>query len=187
MTTTTRSTANAMSGQLPKTFEISPEKSRLSGGGGGGGGGVGVGPGPGGVGGGVGPGVGVGEGAGVGAGTGSAGAAGCVTVKKRSAILTSPDRATPAFAATTSPTVPPPFPVEPEDTAIQLAVLAALHAHPLMTAMLTDRLPPAAPTVSACRLSVNTHGAAAWLTETLDGPTTISPDRPEGTGLAATV
>jgi len=101
--------------------------------------------------------------------------------------VTWPERTAPAFAATASPTVPPPFPVEPDDTAIQLAVLAAVHAQPVIVATETERLPPADAIVSLARLSVKLHGAAAWVTETLAAPTTMAPERAAGTGLGATV
>ena len=102
-------------------------------------------------------------------------------------MRTSPDLATLGFGATASPTVPAPFPVEPDETAIQAALLAALHVQPVITATPTDRLPPAEAMLSAGRLSEKLHGAAAWLTDTVDAPTTIAPERAEGTGLAATL
>lgn len=70
---------------------------------------------------------------------------------------------------------------------IQAALLAALHVQPLITATPTDRLPPAEAMLSAGRLSEKLHGAGAWLTDTLDAPTTMAPERAEGTGLAATL
>jgi len=102
-------------------------------------------------------------------------------------MRTSPERATLGFGATASPTVPAPVPVEPEATVIQAALLAALHVQPLITLTPTDRLPPPEAMVSAGRLSEKLHGAAAWLTDTLEAPTTIAPERAAGTGLAATL
>lgn len=184
------STANPTLGQLPNTLLNSPEKSTRCSAGGGGGVGVGVGDGAGfGV--GVGAGGGVGDGAGDGAGAGAAGsgagAAACATVYSCPAIRTCPERAVPGFDATASPTVPAPLPDEPEATLIHVAVLAALHGHPLITATPTERFPPAAAMLSDGRVSAKLQGAAAWLTETVDAPTRIEPERAEGTGLAATL
>jgi hypothetical protein len=91
------------------------------------------------------------------------------------------------LGATASPTVPLAFPLCPEDTTIQLAPLVALQVHPLIVATSTASVPPAAAIPSPARLSVNTHGAAAWLMATLCVSTMIAPAREDGAGLAATV
>jgi hypothetical protein len=83
--------------------------------------------------------------------------------------------------------VPAPLPVEPDATLIHAAVLAALHVHPLITATVIDRFPPPNVMVSDVRLNEKLQGAAAWLTDTLDSPTRIAPERADGTGLAATL
>src|SRR6516225_5822323 len=96
-------------------------------------------------------------------------------------------RRSPVFAATRSSTVPPADPFWPDAMVIQVAELVADHVQPVNVETPTDSAPPAAPIVSAGRLSVNRHGAAAWLTGMLCEPTAIAPDRVVGTGFAATV
>ena len=91
------------------------------------------------------------------------------------------------FAATASPTVPLALPLCPEDTTIQFDPLVAVQLQPLMVVTSTASRPPAAAIPSPGRLSVNTHGAAAWLMATLCAPTRMVPVREDGTGLGATV
>jgi hypothetical protein len=91
------------------------------------------------------------------------------------------------FGATASPTVPTAFPLCPDDTTIQFDPLAAFQLQPLMVVTSTASLPPTASIASPVRLSLNTHGAAAWLIATLWAPTVMEPAREDGTGLGATV
>ena len=63
------------------------------------------------------------------------------------AIVSVPLRADPeAFAATENDTVPPPFPLAPFVTVIQLALLVADHAHPASDDTSVDPVPPPAGT-----------------------------------------
>jgi hypothetical protein len=100
--------------------------------------------------------------------------------------LTWPLRAPPAFGAIVSATVPLALPLCPDETAIQLAVDAAVHAQPLSVATSNDERPPAAAIESDERLSVYRHGAGAWLSWTRCEPTAIVADRADGAGFAAT-
>lgn len=75
------------------------------------------------------------------------GAAACVTVKVRAAIVAVPVRAMPTFAATLSLTDPGPVPLAPAATVIQAAFEAAVHAHPFAVVTSIVPVPPAAPTV----------------------------------------
>ena len=89
--------------------------------------------------------------------------------------------------ATASPTVPLAFPLCPDDTTIQFDPLVAFQLQPLIVVTSTASRPPPADIPSPARLSVNTHGAAAWLMATLCVSTSIVPAREDGTGLDATV
>ena len=91
------------------------------------------------------------------------------------------------LGATAIPTVPLAFPLCPDDTTIQFDPLAALQLQPLMVVTSTASRPPAAAIASPFRPSVKTHGAAAWVMATLCAPTTMAPEREDGTGLGATV
>jgi hypothetical protein len=71
------------------------------------------------------------------------GEAAWLTVKVRPAIVSVPVRAPDWFGATVKLTLPLPLPVLPAPTVIQLALLAAVHAHPL--AVVTLALPPDPP------------------------------------------
>jgi hypothetical protein len=102
-------------------------------------------------------------------------------------MATCPTRAAPILTATTSPTAPPALPLWPDDTEIQFAELAAFQPQPFSVETFTVSRPPAAAMVSPVRLNEYTHGAAAWLTATVCEPTTMDPDRVEGTGFGATV
>ena len=79
------------------------------------------------------------------------------------------------------------FPLCPEDTTIQLEPLVAFHVQPLIVVTSTASRPPPATISSPVRLSLNTHGAAAWLMATLCASTMMAPAREDGTGLGATV
>ena len=75
------------------------------------------------------------------------------------AIVIVPVRAAPVFAGTLKPTDPLPVPLAPLVTAIQSALLAAVHVQLLLDAVtVTVAVPPA--DVKACdaRSSVNVHG-----------------------------
>ena len=62
------------------------------------------------------------------------------------AIVTVPNRdAVAEVAATFSDTMPLPVPVAPAVTVIQLALLVAVRAHPIMPITVNDTGPPAAP------------------------------------------
>src|SRR5215217_2380285 len=98
-------------------------------------------------------------------------------------MATWPVRATPVLGATASPTVPVPLPLPPEAMLIHGAPGAAFQVQPVSVVIPTDSRPPAAAIVSPVRLSVNVQGAAAWLTDTLAAPTTIAPERADGTVL----
>ena len=100
-------------------------------------------------------------------------------------MFTVATRAASGLTATTSPTVPLPFPLA-GDATIQFTGLAALHPHPASAVTSTDNRPPVADTVSAPRLNLKVHGAGACDTPTLCEPTTMAPDRAEGTGFGAT-
>jgi len=101
-------------------------------------------------------------------------------------MFTCPTRAAPAFAAIDSPTVPAASPLSSLVTAIQLSPLTAVQWQPVNALTSTLNRPPAWPIESLPRLSVNTHGAAVWLTATRSEPTTMAADRAAGTGFAAT-
>src|SRR6476660_8061906 len=60
-----------------------------------------------------------------------------------------PLRAAPVFAATVKATVPLPLPVAPDEIVMKVALLVAVHAHPVPAVTGTDPVPPAAPNVVA--------------------------------------
>jgi hypothetical protein len=66
----------------------------------------------------------------------------CVTVKVCPATVIVPDRGGPAFAATTSCTMPLPLPPAPEEMLIHPALLVAVQLHPDGTVTATDVVPP---------------------------------------------
>ena len=75
-------------------------------------------------------------------------AASWLTVKVCPATVTVPVRAVPAvLAATLSETVPLPVPVAPAVTVIQLALLVAVRAHPVVPVTVTDSEAPDAATL----------------------------------------
>jgi hypothetical protein len=58
-------------------------------------------------------------------------------------------RAAPAFGATVKETVPLPLPVAPDEIAMKVALLVAVHAHPVAAVTGTDPVPPVAPNADA--------------------------------------
>jgi hypothetical protein len=126
--------------------------------------------------------------AGVGAGSGGLGdwLEDWVTENTWPATITCPARAAPLFGATTRPTVALALPDVPAATAIQLALLTAVQPHPLSVDTTNDSVPPPAPIDSPDRLKSNRHGAAACDSSSVESPTTIAPDRGEGTAFTAT-
>ena len=71
-----------------------------------------------------------------------------MTVKVCPAMVTVPVRGVPAvLAATLSDTVPLPVPDAPAVTVIQLALLVAVRAHPVVPVTVTDCTRPAAATL----------------------------------------
>jgi len=111
----------------------------------------------------------------------------CVTVNTWPAIDAWPTRAAPVFATTDNVTVPLALPDCPAATAIHASAEVADHAQPANVLTLTESGPPAATTVLLVRLSVNTHGAPAWLSCTVADAMFNAADRADGTWLAATV
>ena len=94
-------------------------------------------------------------------------AASWVTVKVCPATVTVPARAVPAvLAATLSDTVPLPVPVAPAVTVIQLALLVAVRAQPVVPVTVTDSDAPDAATLDwlAGEIENAPHAAASWLT-----------------------
>ena len=89
----------------------------------------------------------------------------CVTVKVWPPMVTVPVRTTVvAFAATLSATEPLPVPVAPLVTAIQLALLVAVRAHPAVPFTVIDTAPPAVPTLCAVGDRLNApHVVAGWV------------------------
>jgi hypothetical protein len=78
------------------------------------------------------------------------------------------------------------LPLCDDATTIQFTGLVALHAQPVSVATSTDRRPPLAEMVSPPRLNLKVHGAGACVNPTLCEPTTIAPERGDGTGFGAT-
>jgi hypothetical protein len=76
------------------------------------------------------------------------GAAPCVTVKVRPAMLAVPVRAAPGLPATLSVTDPAPAPDAPEAIVIHEALDAAVHAHEAAAETVTAVVPPAAASVA---------------------------------------
>ena len=93
-------------------------------------------------------------------------AAACVTVKVCPPIVIVPVRVVVrALAATLSDTVPLPVPVAPAVTVIQLALLVAVRAHPVVPVTVTDTGPPAAATLCDVGDRLNApHTVPAWVT-----------------------
>jgi len=58
-------------------------------------------------------------------------------------------RAAPVFGATVNATVPLPLPDAPDEIATKVALLAAVHVHPVAAVTGTDPVPPAAPNAEA--------------------------------------
>ena len=84
-------------------------------------------------------------GGGGGGGGGGAAAADCVTVKVRPAIVNTPLRSAPVFAAAVKPTEPLPVPAAPDVTVSQAgALLTAVHAHVAVVVTPTCPDPPPA-------------------------------------------
>jgi hypothetical protein len=102
-------------------------------------------------------------------------------------MFTTPTRAPPAFAATSSATVPLAFALPPDATAIHDAELAACHAQPDSVVTPTDSRPPFALMLSRVRLSSNRQGAPACFSSARAVSTTMAPVRAEGVGLGDTV
>jgi hypothetical protein len=102
-------------------------------------------------------------------------------------MLTTPVRASDAFAPIVSATVPLALPLWPDETAIHGTAVVAVQLHPAIVVTPTLRRPPAAPIESPDRLKSNRQGAPAWLIETEAPPATMDPDRGVGTAFAATV
>ena len=69
-------------------------------------------------------------------------------------MLSVPLRAAPEFAATVNATVPLPLPVAPDEIVMNVALLVAVHAHPVAAVTDTDPVPPAAPNVDALMVPV---------------------------------
>jgi hypothetical protein len=67
-----------------------------------------------------------------------------------------PLRAAPVFAATVKATVPLPLPVAPEEIVMKVALVVAVHAHPVGAVTGTDPVPPAAANVVAVMVPVVT-------------------------------
>jgi len=71
--------------------------------------------------------------------------AACATANVWPAIEIVPLRAGPTLAATLKPTDPLPSPLVPDVMAIHVALLFAVHEHPVGAVTPTDPVPPAAP------------------------------------------
>ena len=108
------------------------------------------------------------------------------TVNVCPAIVNVPLRVAPGFGATCNVTAPFPLPVLPDPTEIQLASLAALHAHPSKPVTVTLCDPPAAETVAVEAESWNAQVAAACRTWKRMPFTSMSPCRGSGEPLAVT-
>ena len=106
-------------------------------------------------------------------------AAACVTVKVCPPIVTVPVRkASVALIATLSATAPLPVPVAPAVTVIQAALLAAVHAHPVVPVTATDTGPPVALALWLVGDRLNApHAAASWLTVKVWPPMVTVPVR----------
>ena len=112
----------------------------------------------------------------------------CVTAKEWPPRVIDAERvAVVAFAATLYEIVPLPLPVVALVMVNHGALLAAVHAHPLLA--VTEKLPadacPETDTLSGDNAKV--HVAAACETVTICAPTAIVPLRPVPSGLAATL
>ncbi len=117
-------------------------------------------------------------------------AASWVTVKVCPATVTVPVRAVPAaLAATVSATVPLPVPVAPAVTVIQLALLVAVRAHPVVPVTVTDSEAPDAATLDwlAGEIENAPHAAASWVTVKVCPATVTVPVRAVPAALAATL
>lgn len=101
-------------------------------------------------------------------------------------MFTDAARAASGLTATTNPTVPFPLALCGVAT-IQFTGLVAFHVHPPSVDTSTDRRPPADAIASPPWLSLNVHGAGAWVKPTLCEPTTMALERDAGTGFGATV
>ena len=77
------------------------------------------------------------------------GAALWVIVKVVPVIVSVALRAAPVFGATVNATVPLPLPDAPDEIATKVALLAAVHVHPVAAVTGTDPVPPAAPNAEA--------------------------------------
>ena len=92
------------------------------------------------------------------------------------------------LAATLSDTVPLPVPDAPAVTVIQLALLVAVRAQPVVPVTVNDTDPPAAPTFWLIGDRLNApHAAASWLTVKVCPATVTVPVRAVPAGLAATL
>jgi hypothetical protein len=65
------------------------------------------------------------------------------------ATLSVPLRAAPVFGATVKATAPLPLPVAPDEIAMKVALLVAVHAHPVAAVTGTDPVPPVAANADA--------------------------------------
>ena len=90
------------------------------------------------------------------------GAAAWLTVNVSPAMVSVPLRAPPVLAATLNPTDPLPLPLAPDVMLIQEALVAAVHAHPLLVVTATGAPAPlAAPTDWLRGVIENVQGGAA--------------------------
>src|SRR5256885_11865299 len=112
----------------------------------------------------------------------------CVTVTVCPATVSVPVRAAvPVFAATVYSTVPLAVRLAPPVTVIQLALLVALHAHPLVVVTIVLPGPPAAPRLCAVDDNVKLHGTPLCVTVTVCPATVSVPVRAAVPAFAATV
>ena len=93
------------------------------------------------------------------------------------------------LAATLNVTTPLPVPVAPEVTVIQLALLVAVRAHPVVPVTATDNDAPAAATLDwlVGEIVNAPHAVAACDTMNVCPPTTTVPARNPPVALAATL
>jgi hypothetical protein len=91
--------------------------------------------------------------------------AACVTVNVRPAIVSVPVRTElVVLGATVKLAEPLPEPDAPAVTVIQVTLLTAVQAQPVVVVTVVDALPPAAGTDWLEGEIANEHGAAAWVT-----------------------
>ena len=112
----------------------------------------------------------------------------CVTVKVLPEIVSVPVRDVPAvLAAIVNVTVPPPDPVAPAVTVIHVALLTAVHAHPVGAVTVVLPVPPPATTDWLVGEIVSVQVMPTCVTVAVLPPTPIVPLRDVVDGFAAAV